>query len=141
MSTTIVDEVATLLATNVSSLTVATSSGGNLFKIPLPVTAPDDAAHVIETGGQRSLRAFGSSIGSPVMDRTSLQVLLRGDRQGMADLRNLAEEVFENLDHFSGSVGGREIQYVRADPPLYIQQDESERHRFVVNVSAMHRRA
>ena len=138
----LLDEVATFIGTNVAALTVASTAGGNLFKLPFPKNSADSAACIVELGGESSLRAMGPSGGAPVAEIVNFQVIVRAASSGAETARSTMRDVHDVLDHMNGTLSLCRYLYVKAtSPAVYLGLDENERHRWVVDFQAIKERS
>lgn len=139
----LLDEIPAFLAASTGlGLTVATSSGGNLYKVPFPEAAPDAAVCVIEYAGGAPIRAMGASTTAPVAEVVRFQVLVRKGQQGFEAGRQLIEDIYQTLDHLADqTLTSTYYLYVRAvQSPFFLSFDGNLRPRFVANFEAMKRR-
>ena len=137
------DEMATYIGTNVAALTVVTSGGGNLWKVPFPKHAEASGACIVELGGEPAIRGMGPSVGDPIAEIVNFQVIVRtSDSSGAEAVRSTMRDVHEALDHMSGTLSLCRYLYVEAtSPPIYLGQDENERHRWLTEFTATKERS
>lgn len=145
----LLDDVPTYLATSTGlSLTVATSSGGNLFKVPFPEGAPDAAVCLIVYGGRAPIRAMSAATthlgnaAAPVVETVRFQVVVREDAQSFEDGMELIENISRSLDHVANvTLGSTRYLYIRTlAPAAFLSFDGNLRPRFYVNAEAMKER-
>lgn len=103
--------------------------GQDLFVGGLPAT-PDDCISLFEYGGEPPERVKARA--SPVMEYPRFQVLVRARRY--PDARELAEEVYQTLEGFSGLVGQTSYAWIRSlQSPFFLDRDEGGRTRIACN--------
>lgn len=138
----LLDEMSTFIAAQVASLTVATSSGGNLYKMPFPKHAPAAGACIVEFGGEPAIRAMGASAGDPVAEIVNFQVVVRAATSSAESARTVMGEVHDALDHMDGTLSLCRYLYVKAtSPPIYLGLDDNERPRWGVDFQATKERS
>jgi hypothetical protein len=145
----LLDDVSTYLAASTGlSLTVATSSGGNLYKIPFPEASADAAVCLIEYAGGPIIRAMSAATTSlsnaqaPVAETVRFQVLVREDRDSYQDGRTLIENIYKTVDHVANvTLGSTRYLYMKAlAPPAFLAYDANGRPRFYLNVETLKER-
>jgi hypothetical protein len=141
----LLDDVCTFITTSTShGLATATSSGGNLFKVPLPVAAPASlCAHVVEYGGMPGIRTMSNaSPNAPVLEEQRFQIMVRTSDEGFELGRATMESVYRALDgvagtRIDGTTSGALYSWIAAlSPPVFLSFDENSRPRFYVNFEA-----
>ena len=141
----LLDDVATYIAASTShGLTVATSAGGNLYKVPLPVAAPSGlCASIVEYGGAPGIRVMSTgSLNAPIFENVTFQVMVRDNSTDFQAARNTVESVYCALDglartRLDGTTSGPIYDWIEAQhQPYFLSYDENGRPRFVVNFSA-----
>lgn len=145
----LLDDVPAYLAASTGlSLAVATSSGGNLFKVPFPEGAPDAAVCLMVYGGLPPIRAMGAATtylgnaATPVAETVRFQVLVREDAQSFEDGMELIENIGRSLDHVANqTLGSTRYLYIRTlSPAAFLSFDGNLRPRFYVNAEALKER-
>ena len=135
----LLDEIGTYIASTSHGLSLSFSS--NLFKVPIPETAPDNSVSIIEYGGVQAMRAMGESLSAPVCERPKFQVIVRSTLDGFNTGRGLAESIHRLLDGMADTtLSSVRYLYVRAIQPPFLlgdPEDENARFRFVCNFEAM----
>jgi hypothetical protein len=137
----LLDAIATYLASTGVNLGLEMGSTGNLFKVPLPESAPDAAVGLIEYPGRESVRAMGASLSSPVFERPKFQVTVRDTHENFETARTLATSIYNNLDGLADTtLSGTRYAYVRAIQTPFLMgpgegkaEDSNERPRFLCN--------
>jgi hypothetical protein len=120
------------------------STLGDDVQIGLPPATPDNLISVMPTAGIPPVRTFGNAVGAPAVLRPSFQILVRNTDYLTA--RDNALSVWQVLDNLpeqtlqgtsaSGTTSARYL-HVTCDQsePISLQPDDSDRFRFVVNIS------
>lgn len=119
--------IAGLLDFPAESLTFVVRTG----KMP---DTPDACIALEEAPGLPAVRAMGASLTAPLFERPTLNVWVRGPRQGTETGRMMAQRVHEKLDGaFDLVLGG--VRYAKIEalggPPFLDEQDRNERDTFV----------
>lgn len=122
----VVDEIAAYLAGAGLGLTLGT----NLFTVPFPVTAPDQAVAIDVYASQPADRTFGPSLTQPLGEHPEFNVFVRDARENAQAAQTLAYQIFRKLD-FLGPVTLSGIVYrdVRAvgGEPKFMAFDQNMR--------------
>lgn len=138
------DVCAFITATTSCGLATATTSGGNLFKIPLPIGSPTGlCGAVVEYGGEPGVRTMSSgSPNAPIMENIRFQVMVRTSEEGFESGRTTIEYVYRTLDgvantRLDSTTSGVLYSWISAlHPPYFLSWDEAGHPRFVVNFEA-----
>lgn len=138
----LVEDVRTyLVATTSLGLTARTSGSGNLYVIPIPASAPDTAISVVEYASMPPTRAMGADLGAPVCENVRFQVMVRVPTTAWATGRQLAEDIYMNLDNLHsteiGSTGPTRYLNVNAlGSPTLLGMDGNGRYKFTCDFEA-----
>jgi hypothetical protein len=125
----VLDEVGTYLAANVSDTTL--TLGTNLFLGRLP-DSPDTCVSLQETGGLAPVDTMSDNT-APVMERPTIQVLVRA--VAYSDGRSLIKDCFDKANLVCNedlsSVRYERIEAIQSPFPVY--RDSQDRAVFSVN--------
>ena len=139
----ILDDVAAYLVANIGG-SLSLGSTGNVFKVPMPESAPNGSIAIVEYGGSPSLRAMGANAGAPIAEVVRAQIMVRDVLANFLTARTLAQTITNTLDHVNNTTlasGGPRYLSVKAlSQPVYIGEDSQGRHRFVCNFELMKER-
>lgn len=141
------DDVCTFIAASTShGFTAATSTGGNLFKVPLPLSAPTGlCAHIVEYPGGAGIRTMSSSSPNrPVLESARFQFMVRTSDEGFEAGKAAILSVYNALDglagtRLDGTTSGIKYSWISSPGgrPSFLSYDENHRPRFVVNFEAL----
>lgn len=137
----LVADITTYLASAGLGLTVGSS--GNLFAAPFPAQAPNAAVYVVEYASAPAVRAFGSSLGSPLAEVHRFQVVARDVLNNFSTLQSLAISIHNKLDHLGDTTlsGVRYLNITGLQQPFYLGEDGNGRHTFACNYEAVRERS
>lgn len=103
-----------------------TGANVNIFNQNMP-SQPDNAMVIRELPGSGPVRAMGARQSPPVLDRPSVQILIRNLR--LVDLGTKVVAVRDAWDWWDGTINGHVYKLVQlAYEPTYIGQDEHNRY-------------
>lgn len=85
--------------------------------------------------GKPDVRGMGASIGSPLLERPGLEVVVRGPRKNYLAARDVAEAVHIKLCHAGAlTISGRRYAYIQALlTPAFSEQDLEARCEFIAS--------
>lgn len=128
-------DVTTFIA---ASTALGLTAGTNLFAVPFPEAAPDQAVCLIEYPGEAPEHAAGASASAPMYERPRFQIICRDAEANAATCRALAESIYVLLDGVADTTmsGTRYMQVRALQSPFYLSVDGRNRHRYVCNYSA-----
>ena len=125
----VLDEVGTYLAANVTDVTL--TLGTNLFLGRLP-DSPDTCVSVQETGGQGPMDTMSNNTG-PVIERPNVQTLIRASAYSTG--RALAKDVFDQMNLVCNEdLSSTRYERIEAiQSPFPIMRDSQDRAVFSIN--------
>ena len=133
----LLDDVAAYLVAQIGG-SLSLGSTGNVFKVPMPESAPNGSIAIVEYAGAPSVRAMGANAGAPIAEVVRAQVMVRDSLGSFSTARTLAQTITNTLDNVANVSlvsGGTRYLVIRAlGQPSYIGEDANGRHRFVVNL-------
>jgi hypothetical protein len=131
------------LASDVCTYLAATTAlgltaGTNLFSVPFPERAQEQAVCLIEYPGSAPEHGAGPSLTAPHYEVPRFQIICRDATSMAATCRALAESIYVNLDGLADTtLSGTRYMHVKAlQSPFYLSQDQNGRHRVVCNYEA-----
>jgi hypothetical protein len=137
----LLDDIGYYISASSSHGYVLGSVTAPLFRCPLPESAPDKAASIVEYAAESPERAFGDSACEPVSETPRFQVLVRDTQEHYSTARDAIESIYRALDGLGDSVinptSSTRYYWIRAlQSPFFLSYDELDRPRFVCNFSA-----
>jgi hypothetical protein len=137
----LVDDIGYYISASTSHGYVLGSTSAPLFRCPLPESAPDKSASIVEYASEAPERAFGASLSEPMWETPRFQLLVRDSMENYAAARNSIESIYRALDGLGDTVinpsSSTRYLWVRAlQSPFFLSYDNSDRPRFVCNFTA-----
>jgi len=131
----IATDVATYLATIPA---LGLTAGQNLFDVPYPEAAQDQAVAVVETPGSVDDHAAGASLSRSLYEVPRFQVICRDAENKAATARALARSIRLNLNRLAATtIGDTKVLTMQSlQPPFYLRSDQNSRHLFICNYEA-----